>query len=511
MKIKIFFKNLLFETGLGEKHFRFLVLVLGIFFFATTLIQFSLEIRQTSTAKGILFSIDNDSGRAIQTARLSHWYKSNHFAPYGNLYFRLAHTLAKISPGESNPEYSREENEDIRHHFALALTSLFSLALLCYFISYLLIRDPVYSVLLGNVLFHIGIIDNTWTYFIYRAHPDLLLMLMVSFAVYFTIRYSENLNRRDFILAGLTWGLATATKTVTILFIPSFLYLFYSQGLNRENFRKGVSFVGYMLLSYLIIGFPQNFGFYKHIKFLVHESNASRMANWDSIILFATLIFDQTKYLFLAFIPIHILFGKQEKILSRRFLVFALIALVILFSRRMIMLQIHHPMPFVAMILLILIFSVKYLPTLNFKYKKLALLVTTVATLILMHNFPESVPLQKAKQLECRAEIRAMLQKVKSIQSDGKSFLVRDPYFPFDSSNPRTRQIWGVKAPDLDATGAHLFGTKKSFGDEAFEFHETERLAYVTLGLNSFSTPAGRRFEKIAEDRCGLVLFQVKE
>lgn len=520
MRVVEFFRNLASEAGLDKKHLRFFIAALSLIFFATTLIHLSIEIRQTSTSKGILYATDNDSGRAIQTAQLSHWYKSNHFAPYGNFYFRIAHTLAKLSPLNQDPGWTEAENEDIRHHFALALTSLFALAILAIFLVYLLLRDLVWSLLLGNVLFHLGIIDQTWTYFIFRAHPDHLLMLFVAFAIYFTLRYSSTFSRRDFILAGLTWGVATATKTVTILFIPSFLFLFFSQGLNKKSFKTGMAFIGYMLIAYLIIGFPQNFGFYKHINFLLHESKSSRMGNLFSIQQFATLIFDQTKYLILAFIPIHVLFGRQEKLLNWRILGFLGIALVVLFSRRMLMPQTHHPMPFVAMILVVVIFAIKLIPPLKFKYKEALFIVASMTALILLSDFPKSIADQKNAQLSCRPEITSLLQQVKELQKDGSTQLLREPYFPFESGNEKTKQIWGIQIDDLDKYEAQLFGTKRFFGQQYLadypndpnktkeEWDRNQAFYKKVLFENSFTTPAGRNFKKIHEDECGFMLFQ---
>lgn len=522
MKVKEFFKNIISDAQLDRSHLRFFVLVISLIFFLTTLIHISIEIRQTSTAKGILYATDNDSGRAIQTAQLSQWYKSNHFAPYGNLYFRFAYTLAQLSPSHNDPSWTYEENEDIRHHFALALTSLISLALFSTFLAYLLLRDIVWSILVGNALFHLAIIDQTWTFFIFRAHPDHLLMLFVSFAFYFTLRYSSTLSRRDFILAALVWGVATATKTVTILFIPSFLFLFFSQGVNTKTFKKGMTFIGYMLVAYLIVGFPQNFGFYKHIKFLLHESKSSRMANYDSISQFGTLIFDQTKYLVLAFLPLHFLFGKQEKLINKQILGFLFIALVVLFSRRMIMPQTHHPMPFVAIILVTLIFILKSLPPLKIKYKPFLIFIFGFSTLLIMNDFPSSIADQKSFQLNCRDEAESLLRLVKKIQEDGKSRLLKEPYFPFDSSNEITKQIWAIQMSDLDEQNASLFGTRRDFGEQFLKDYEydsnidsikwaSNRAFYEkVLSNDEFSTPQGKLFKKIHEDKCGFILFQAQ-
>lgn len=518
-----FLKSLFLEIG-GHGTAKKLVCILSLLLLGATAINLSLEIRSTSAPKAIVYSTDNDAGRAIQTAQLTRWYKSNHFAPYGNLYFRFAHTIAQLSPEHNDANWTAEENEDIRHHFALALTSLFALTGLCIFLAYLLLGDFTWSLLLGNVFLHIGLYDQTWMYFVFRAHPDHLLMLMVGIACYFTLRYTSTKSHKDFVLAGLLWGVATATKTATTLFIPSFLYLFLSEGMNKESVKKGFRFVGYMLLAYLIVGFPQNFGFYKHIKFLISESQNGRAANMASIIEYSTLIWDQTKYFILAFIPIHFLFGSQQKIMNRKFVIFAAIALVVLFARRMVVPQTHHPMPFVAMILVTVIFSLKLLPVVKFKYKGLALFAVGLASLYFMRNFPTAVADQMAHQLHCRPEAVAMLNRIKEVQQDGESKLGREPYFPFDSSNKLSKQFWGASMQDLDTHDISIFGSKRSFGEQfilegpqynmnekALNWSDKQDLYQKVLNDDIFTTPEGRTFEKVLEDKCGFMLWEKVE
>lgn len=509
------------ETLLPFKIGPALLWALSITLLLATLISIAFELRLTSAPKGVIYATDNDAGRAIQTAGLTRWYKSNHFAPYGNLYFRLAHTIASFSPDVNEAERTPEERSDVKHHFALVLTSLFALTSFCIFLAFLLTGSWPWSLILGNVLLHLGLHDTTWVYFLFRAHPDHLLMLAVGFSMYFTLRYTKTQSHRDFVIAGLLWGIATAVKTATILFIPSFLYLFLSEGLNKESARKGLRFVGFMLLAYLIVGFPQNFGFYKHIKFLLSESQNSRSANWDSIQLYAQLIFDQSKYLLLAFIPMHLFFGKQEKLLNQKFLIFVGIALLVLFSRRMVVPQTHHPMPFVAMLFITGIFALKLIPPLHLKYQSVAKIILVLSALYLLRDLPSAMAEQKAYQLSCRPETETLLMMVKDFQKDGISRLVREPYFPFDSSRNLDRQYWGTSMEDLDREEASLFGTKRSFGEQfvlegpqynmnekANNWSDKQILYKMVLSEDSFVTPKGARFEKIHEDKCGFMLWK---
>ena len=96
-KVRIFIHNLSNEIYLNDYFRKGLLLLAALLFFAT-IANISGMLYETRATKGMVFSKDNDAGRGIQTATLTRWWNSNHFAPYGNLYFRVAHTIAKISP-----------------------------------------------------------------------------------------------------------------------------------------------------------------------------------------------------------------------------------------------------------------------------------------------------------------------------------------------------------------------------------------------------------------------------
>src|SRR5665647_502823 len=100
--------------------------IVSIFLGIYTIILLSLPLYETSAHKGIVFATDNDGGRAIETSIATRWYNSNHFGPYGNVYYRLSHSLADLI---SLPEtgHSTLELKEKDHNFALKLVSLFSL------------------------------------------------------------------------------------------------------------------------------------------------------------------------------------------------------------------------------------------------------------------------------------------------------------------------------------------------------------------------------------------------
>ena len=227
--LKKFYKELEELTELNKyKSHIFLGISLLIFFAnVSSVAGFLYTLR---APKSIVYSNSNDAGRAIQTATLTRWFNSNHFGPYGNLYFRFAHSIAKLSPESVDSSFTAEELTEMDHHFALLLTTLISLALFCFFLSYLVLEDLSLSLLSGNLLLYLALSNATWVYFLFTAHPDHLLVLTIALSSYFTLKYTLTRSQKDFVLSGICWGIATAVKRSTVLFIFSFVYLFLSGG-----------------------------------------------------------------------------------------------------------------------------------------------------------------------------------------------------------------------------------------------------------------------------------------
>lgn len=501
-------------------HQQKIIFAFGLFLLISLLSSFASILHLTIASKSIVFSKDNDAGRGIQTATLSAWYKSNHFAPYGNLNYRVAHTLAVLTPTSVNPDFNLEEKNEAIHHYALLITNLLSLTVFCLFLAFILTERWDYTLLLTPLFLNIAVLNSAWVEFIFRVHPDHMLMLFVGLSCYWTMKYAKSQSEKDFIMAALMWGLATAVKRSTILFIPSFLFLFLSSGVNKQNFKQGLRFIGFMLLSYLVIGFPQNFGFYKHIRFLIHESHNSISADAESLKLYALHTFDQFKYLALAFIPIHLLFGKQEKVWSLKFFIFSLIALVIFLSRQMTSYHHHHPMAYAALILVMIYSGVKSLPTFNFKYRSIILCILVIGIMTFFPTNYRAFSEVYSNQMSCQNEAIETLKEVKKWQLDETRRLIREPMFPFDSSKTITSQMWGIKFADLEDFKAGLVGTKKSFGKvylgappweydkDQREFWDEKQKFYQSIqDKNFFMTPTGQRFDKVYENVCGFQLW----
>lgn len=494
---------------------------LSLFLLASFLINVGSILYTTKAPRAVVAGTDNDAGHGIQTVMLTRWYNSNHFGPYGNLYYRFAHTLAKITPVPTYEDFGAVEADEMTHHFAMMVTNLLCLASLCWFLSCLTLQGTVNRLLVTNLLLHLSLYDPTWVYYVFRAHPDHLLMLFTMISSYFTLKYMSSNQRRDFILAALMWGVATAVKRSTVLFIPSFLFMFLYRDFSKNGFKKGFEFIGYMLLSYLVVGFPQNFGFYKHLSFMLGETRNSRSANLDSIIEYLNFIFSQMRYLVVGILAFHLLAGKREKVINWKFIVFSLIAIVSFLSSRMITPHQHHVMPLVGLLFITLLYVIKLIPSFSFKNQKVVVFGIALLSLFAFSELPNEVHEQQKYQFKCRKENFAILKMVKEFQKNEDVKLGRDPYFPFISANKHiTKQYWGANLRRLDEEKIQLYGTRESFGrrflvdsphklnPEELALHLENREFYqLVFNETAFTTPNGRKFHKIYEDSCGYSMW----
>jgi hypothetical protein len=352
-------------------------------------------------------------------------------------------------------------------------------------------------------------------------------MAMVLISSYFTLLYARDNARKNFIVSSLLWGVATAVKRSTILFIPSFIFLFLSRGLKKENFVLGVKFAGYMLFSYLLIGFPQNFGFYKHIRFMYIETYNSAPANWYSIVNYLDLVIAQSKFLVCALLPLQIFFGQKNQLFSWRYLGFTLIAFVVLLSGSMANAHDHHVMPHVAVMLILLVSVLKIVPVPNIRFKYLVFVVVCSVFFIFKSDVYGTLMTRYQYETACLSDSENVLSFVGKIQDESKAKLVRDPYFPFDSSHKDiTVQIWGVSGTVLEEQKAILWGTKRSFNEtiihKDYRPHIypgmsrdawNEKINWNTnaLSKSQLISPQGKVFEKIYEDKCGFMVWKRNE
>lgn len=508
------------ELGLLTKGRSIVGWTLSLMITAYVVVLLAVPLYQTSAPKGVVFATDNDGGRAIETSIATRWYNSNHFAPYGNLYYRLSHTLADLLPIPKTESHTPEETKERTHHFSLKLISLFCLFSLGYFCGWIFWGQafvvPLYASVFVLVTSHMPL----WSLWIFRPHPEHLLVLMVGIA---TLAFSKSLtlpnDKKWFVLSAMLWGLAMATKRSTAIFIPGILLVMlipYSPG----KFRQVARYIGYMLFAYLLIGFPQNFGFYKHIKFLLYESSLHSRGDFESISSNLGLIFGQLVYL-LPLMLLPVFFSEnREKFFSRKLLVFIGVCFLPLLSRKMSFVGDQHTMPLViAIAITVLVAGLHYIPWRLKNYSHW--LMAIVCLIIIKFNGISSAYLEEqANQLECTKHIHS-INLILYHELSAEKRLLAEPFFPSSSRiKPYIKGLWGLTWRDIGPQVAFFGVTKQSitdytltapdpsyYGKRLDNWKEKKSFYRTIKGVSSTTSPEGNTFTKIYQG-CSFELWK---
>lgn len=486
---------------------------------------------QNNEHQTIIFSQDNDAGRGITTAQRTAWYKSNHFHPYGNLYFRLAHTLQFFTPNAPNLEtLDKYEINEKSHHMALMLISLFSVYALAILILYIISKNKFVTLALAPLLLSVLLNNIIWSRFTLRVHPDHLQMIFISIATLFfykLLKYPKS--KKYFLISAVFFGLATAVKSFTGVWgIPIAILLFTERTSFKNKIIKIVTFALCIFFSYQIIGFPQNLSIHKTISFLLFNSRLTESADWSSILDWINIFKEQLLYSVPAVILFSIIFGqKDNKYLGPKIkiLIFTLVAPLILFTGKHEMPHAHYAIPFVGSILIALAIVFKSITPQIFQNHKLKL---SLISLILLGNhylnpFSYSYLNQELKKWQkCRPEIRQTWKKVRDLQAKG-NFVVADPYTPSASAYDHLRKgDWGLDWNFIKKYNqASVILLKRSYFQRYFapptknptkedkkRWSDIQRF-YKDLNSNTEITdPGGQRWSKIHDDSCGHIIWK---
>ena len=232
---------------------------------------------QSADSRAVIKAIDDDAANAIDVAQRSRWVTDNGFMSYGPLYFRLSSTLTSflspiLEPGELTPEEGRTKTE----HLGLMLTSEVALATLAFFLAYLITQQLWLTFILATAFEWAFLRSPSWRYLFVKAHPDMVLALVVAIAATLTLRLWRA-PRNDHLLRGTAWawGAAFATKFSVLMTMPFvFVPLLITQA-PRERVRRALTFFTHILIAYFVIGFPQNFNLPRTLRFLKSQAEYS--------------------------------------------------------------------------------------------------------------------------------------------------------------------------------------------------------------------------------------------
>lgn len=498
-------------------HWRTPLLILGALVLTSQVAILGSFCVKNQDQKAVIYAQDNDASRAIQTVQKSRWWNSNHFAPYGPLYYRLAHTIAVFTPYEGPDSYSPEIASERNHHLALQLASLFALVAWAFLISSILLQETWQRLLL-TPLFVAILTDNYWANMVIRPHPDLLFALTTGLATWATARWIFEDEREDlFKWMGLAWGVAFGTKMTLILFIPAYALLFFPW--KKAHLIKALQMVGWMLLGYTLIGFPQSLSYGKVLKFLLGESAVTMPANAESvqkwIDLFVSEILPAIVLVFGVSLVSSRLPARVEKKKILRLLAFCILPCLILLTRRQAYSIGHFTLPFFSC----LIIGVAYILRRMFPVH---LYPVFLVAYLMIPTVPKAYDEYLREAQVCRQEAREMNKLLEDLQKKNQ-LVAHDPYVPTSTHYPKfSKQIWGMRWGDIEAVKPQAIALNSKFYNrylaapaehlwqkEVDEWPTRAEFYQAFHDQIEVKAPNGTLWKKTYTNDCGMELWEV--
>ncbi len=446
-----------------------------ILFFQFCSLTYSISLNTESWP--IVNANDNDGANAIRVSENSFWLKNNGFYPYGNLYFNLAQTVALFDPFSAGPHLDMQSSSsDKGHHFALMFVSLCSLYGMAYVIASALARSTAYRLLSVVVLVGVFIKNTDWTTWIFRPHPDMLFSFLLALALYLTFHFMRTGRDSFYYASSVVWGLALATKLTATFFMPTLVILFLPP-VTRTNILKSFRYYATIAISYLLVGFPQNFVFWKHLSFLKIQSNLSVTPTAASVTEMVLALLNQSIPLLAAIIILRLVsgfFDERETDTAVRPLIFAkaggliLFPLASLLSQRILTSHQHYTLPVAGCLLVLAAFLMrpmtKGMPRLVLSpaREKTIVILLILTTVLFFRLSPNAVPSVLAAQTEGRAEARAFVAELARYQRNNLKILV-DPYLPWDRNEGPANESFSRTLEDIRPGKADILALSRNY------------------------------------------------
>jgi hypothetical protein len=451
-------------------------LALGLIVFSQfCLLTYSISLNVDSWP--IINASDSDGANAIRVSERSFWLKDNGFTPYGNLYFNLAHTIALVNPFSAGQGFKRILLENDRgHHFALMLVSLCSLYGIAYLVSSVIANSTACRLLSVFVLMSVFIMNKYWTTWLFRAHPDMLFSFFVALALFLTIRYLAVKLDVYFNLSAIVWGLALATKLTALTFLPMLFFVF-TPPLNKTTISKSYRYYLTILISYLVIGFPQNLKFPGHFRFLRHQSDQSLPPTVASMTETLTVLINQSAYLLGAILVLYVIFHYTDEDKKAETVDFsamiragglALFPLLAILAQRILSLHEHYVLPIAGCLLVLAAYSARnvtqYLPVsfLSTAYRRVIILLLAVVSVVFFRWTPNAVATVLTSQTQGRSEAQAFVLELARYQKEGVKVLA-DPYVPWDENFGNVQEAWYRTMSDIRPGNADILAFNRNY------------------------------------------------
>lgn len=442
---------------------RFLTFIIGsLLFFQIIFLSFGIS--KNADHWAIIYAIDNDASNAIAVTQRTKWYNDNKFFGYGNLYFRLAHSIASLNPFYNRTVVEIRKEEAI--HFSLMLVSMISLLGVSFLISWVIsssLLELLVSVTLVNFAF---VFHSGWGKMVFVAHPDLLLTFFTTLSVLLTYKLLlSTSSKRLFYGTAISWGLVLAIKLSGIFYLPGLLLIFGFRPFKQKAI-KILKFFSIIFMGYFVVGFPQNFNLVKTYNFLKYQSSYSKMLTWESFYKWWELLFTQSWMLMLFIIILGLVWRKSierkiDKIIITKILLITLLPFVILLSRKIISGSDHYILPIIGgMAIGIAIIVSHFMARIKIEFgQNLKLIFLLLTAFIFTYFLPNYSPKILSAQLKDRKEARKVYGIISGLQKKGHRVLL-DPYVPFNRRIKNAASSWQTSIKIVHSGQFEVLGLK---------------------------------------------------
>lgn len=241
-------------------------------------------------------------------------------------------------------------------------------------------------------------------------------------------------------------GLALGTKLSALYFFPMLLFLFIPP-FRKTQFVRLLRFFLIALVTYILIGFPQNLLVYRQLVFLKGMSDLTLPATLGSTTEMLSYLFNQMIYLLGAIVVLRIIFHffeerssyKIDSAVVIRACVIVLFPIILLVAKKPLFPHEHYTLPFAACVAVLVAFFMyevtRFLPTKNGRGTagKAVIIACALASAFFLGLTPNALSHALADQTQGRAEARAVMTEVAKYQKSAKTILV-DPYVPYDEN-----------------------------------------------------------------------------
>lgn len=230
---------------------------------------------------------------------------NNNWYFYGPLYYRLAYLLSYVDP---TPIMAVAQG-NIRFQVPFFAINFAATATLAWCLSYATGANPRWRVVPMAFFFSCIAFLPAWWSWISQFRPDVLLASLTAASALCLGLYFRSMRIEFSFLAGALLGLAVLTKLPALLTIPGFCLSFMPIW-RRSNFIAVTAFIGSLVITYFVVGFPQSLVIRPIISTLSTASANVGSAAFGSLSIWFGHIGDHWA-LYLLALGLGLLFGSQ--------------------------------------------------------------------------------------------------------------------------------------------------------------------------------------------------------